>query len=1203
MPKLPAALERSSILQAIRSADEGPQVVEYDRYVTDHIRRTGRAVQATEIAYAMMGLAVGWLVFLLTAAVAEHWLTQRGFSDAFRYVLFAAAMLATGWYAKTLLWPLVTGRINPLYTAKSIEESAPSLKNSLINLLTLRGSGRPLPPAVLATLEQQAAEGISRAPEEAVVDRSRVVRMAAVMVGLLAAVAVYTLASTKDPFTTAARIVAPWAKIAPPSRVRITDVTPGDTTLVEGQTLDIEARVDGLADGEQVDVVLTSDDGQRLDDRQPLTFDEGVNRFTLSLPTLAEPGKRAGLSGRVRYRVEAGDGRTPTFVVNVLPAPAIVVGSVDYRFPAYTGLLDYTQEKSGDLRAIEGTRVTLHAQANTTLESAYVDFDADGSRDLQMEVEGDSATVRFDLALRDDRQTPKHGGYVLRLKTAGGLTNAKPAKHAIEVYPDYPPEAELTAPEEPELTIRQNDTVDIRGTARDPDFGLSDVRVFAERDGRRVLHKRLLTRTFRGKYEAQYAFTPTDHGLRAGDVVEYWLEASDNRQPEPQTVVTRRQTFRIASPDARGDRRREEMADAGDTGDAGQDSQDQRQPGENGGEADEGDPSEEGQSPDGQNGEGGEGQPQDQNQQPTEGDRQQGELQRGQGGEEQDAENQQGQGDSNQQQGDSNKPSETGSQQQPEGEEGNEQQEQGSNEGGDGLQTQDRGAAPNSENPQQGQDSGNEQSSGENNGQSSGGQNDSRRNSGQQNRQRGAGGNESGKQGGSHVKPEDNASGGGTPTPQEQPIDDSGADDGEAFERMLEHMQQEGQQGKPRDAAPQDHPADNGESADRSDGAGADTMGGDLNNKPQEDQGGAESSEAPGGKQQSPRGDQSTPGSAGKPKGSPTIENDRAPTEKFKDSPAPDKQNNEEAQSPASDKNKTEMDEQGDQGGEKSGAGAEGGGQRGDQEGTGSAGQNTASDEGAGRASEQGQGEAGERGGTDQVADQQTGERGRDSGEGSTQQQGQGDKAGGDQAGESQDQAEGGRSPVQATPQQEGQPRPRPADNNQQQPSDASQPGRGAPGQSQQEGTDGDQSDIGASGAPSTGPTEGGDVGGDKANLDYARQKTDLVLERLADQLKKDEVDPDLLDKLGWNEDQLRRFVQRWNQRKQAARRPNSSKAQAELDDALRGLGRLPGSPASQTDRTVDELRNNAGARNAPAPLKWRERLQRYNQGVSGGVE
>ena len=49
--------------------------------------------------------------------------------------------------------------------------------------------------------------------------------------------------------------------------------------------------------------------------------------------------------------------------------PAIIslrisVERIDYDYPEYTGFVDRSVERLGDIRAIEGTRVTIHARAN-----------------------------------------------------------------------------------------------------------------------------------------------------------------------------------------------------------------------------------------------------------------------------------------------------------------------------------------------------------------------------------------------------------------------------------------------------------------------------------------------------------------------------------------------------------------------------------------------------------------------------------------------------------------------------------------------------------------------------------------------------------------------------------------------------------------------------------------------------------------------
>ena len=52
-------------------------------------------------------------------------------------------------------------------------------------------------------------------------------------------------------------------------------------------------------------------------------------------------------------------------------------------------------------------------------------------------------------------------------------------------------------------------------------------------------------------------------------------------------------------------------------------------------------------------------------------------------------------------------------------------------------------------------------------------------------------------------------------------------------------------------------------------------------------------------------------------------------------------------------------------------------------------------------------------------------------------------------------------------------------------------------------------------------------------NLDYAREATDLVLERLKDQ--QHNPDPELLKRLDWTPEDLQQFLARWEQMKQAA--------------------------------------------------------------------
>jgi hypothetical protein len=91
-----------------------------------------------------------------------------------------------------------------------------------------------------------------------------------------------------------------------------------------------------------------------------------------------------------------------------------------------------------------------------------------------------------------------------------------------------------------------------------------------------------------------------------------------------------------------------------------------------------------------------------------------------------------------------------------------------------------------------------------------------------------------------------------------------------------------------------------------------------------------------------------------------------------------------------------------------------------------------------------------------------------------------------------------------------------------------------------------------------------------------------------------------MLEQLGWTEDDLRRFVERWQQRKDAAQRnnPAGEAARRELDDALRSLGLRRG-PLRQSTVSDDTQRDLRQGYRGPVPLEYQERLRAYNQGVS----
>ena len=136
----------------------------------------------------------------------------------------------------------------------------------------------------------------------------------------------------------------------------------------------------------------------------------------------------------------------------------------------------------------------------------------------------------------------------------------------------------------------------------------------------------------------------------------------------------------------------------------------------------------------------------------------------------------------------------------------------------------------------------------------------------------------------------------------------------------------------------------------------------------------------------------------------------------------------------------------------------------------------------------------------------------------------------------------------------------------------------------------------GGSGSAPGRERQGEAAAADRANLEYARKATDLVLNYLDEELKKG-PNPKLLDRLGWTEAELRAFREKWAEMKaRAGETPSGGRRydQELLDLGLRPKGvRLSGRGADR--KSADSARN---ADRTPPPDDVAGRLREYNEAI-----
>src|SRR5207248_2982458 len=215
---------------------------ERERVIQRQLARTSWQLRLIDLASGVATWIIGVLVLFIVCALVDHFV---GLGIVGRCTALAVLIVCSLWYLAVAVGPLLVRAINPEYAARTIEEATPTLKNSLINFLLLRHERGTLKEIVYQAVEKQAAADIATVPVEAAVDRSRLIHAGYVLCVVLAVFAGYKILSPKDPFQTVARVLAPWAEIARPSRVQISEVEPGSAEVYYGQSVPIFATVRG----------------------------------------------------------------------------------------------------------------------------------------------------------------------------------------------------------------------------------------------------------------------------------------------------------------------------------------------------------------------------------------------------------------------------------------------------------------------------------------------------------------------------------------------------------------------------------------------------------------------------------------------------------------------------------------------------------------------------------------------------------------------------------------------------------------------------------------------------------------------------------------------------------------------------------------------------------------------------------------------
>jgi hypothetical protein len=448
-------------------------------------------------------------------------------------------------------------RVNPYFIAHQLEQTLPDSKNSLINWLDMHDEA--MPSAFQKNLSAVAAEQLQECDAEQTVKK----RKHWILLGVHAVPAlgllVLLILGPSAFASSMLRAFLPFYTPPPVTRTQITLVQPeaGDAEVSPTQAIAFVARIDGgVPIGNRPDAPKLSYRYQANEDylTQPLQQDDG-GAWTAQLHAAQI---RTGFS----YKISAGDAETPEYQVRVRARAHVKKFEVTYRHRPYRNLPIRTiafpnqQATRPIVQGPRGSEVELVVRASRPVKKANVEIvTKTGKKDLPTrKLSDDSFASTWPL--------DQPGQFRVTFTSVDGEENSDRDWYPIDVREDDAPRVVLTKPGK-DVQLPVNGTLELEGEATSL-VGVRSVtlhmRVVAgtPKLPTKVYRPEMLLQFDNGTYPHELPVMyvapldqlKDDKGtiqlLRAGTMVEYWLEATDCADyPNPAGNIGKSPVYKI----------------------------------------------------------------------------------------------------------------------------------------------------------------------------------------------------------------------------------------------------------------------------------------------------------------------------------------------------------------------------------------------------------------------------------------------------------------------------------------------------------------------------------------------------------------------------------------------------------------------------------------------------------------------------------
>lgn len=415
--------------------------------------------------FATLAVAFGCLLAIMAIDAAFTL-----FSTTSRWILSLTGLAITAVAAWWFLARPLSRRFTLTHMARILEIRHPELQERISTAVELLSSDDPESikgsEELISAVVDSAVDDVETVDPKTEFKPAKTNRYLLIAVVFASIIAATLLIWPKQSWTLMTRALAPFLDIGNAYADSLV-IDPGDVRIAKGSTITVEMSV-GHKRLRRAEIRRLQGDGKESIERMTLIGeeDDGTKHFSLTFPNVEEG---------FQYRVRAGAALSRYFTVETVEPPVVDGLTIRYDYPEYTGLNSKTEQtETGEIRAVNHTRVTLTAVVNKPVQSSKMILNS--SREMPAPtVNGNELSWKFELL------AGMNGNWHLELSDLDGFSNS-PISFPLEVLPDKAPTVQITQPILRELNLRPTEQLDIAADVTE-DFGFSDVALIITPDG------------------------------------------------------------------------------------------------------------------------------------------------------------------------------------------------------------------------------------------------------------------------------------------------------------------------------------------------------------------------------------------------------------------------------------------------------------------------------------------------------------------------------------------------------------------------------------------------------------------------------------------------------------------------------------------------------------------------------------------------